>query len=198
MDMFEQMQRFLPPYLFEEDRRRLFDELSAFPSSKGFYLHPNALDDELLQGDGWFGLYVTNFYSLEQKSVSGLIISNSCDIDVKNTRDLPSNVVFAPLIPLGKYRALLESAGRTPEQIESKLSSIRAQRVSSVFYLPSDQHGPQEAIILLDQLYSHPLPAFLEADRRRLFRLGQYGFYLLLFKLSIHLSRFQEGVKRYA
>jgi hypothetical protein len=31
---------------------------------------------------------------------------------------------------------------------------------------------------------------------RRLFSLSDYGFYLFVFKLSIHLSRIREGVDR--
>jgi len=38
--------------------------------------------------------------------------------------------------------------------------------------------------------------AWDELLRNRLFTLSDYGFYLFLFKLSLHLTRIREGVSR--
>ena len=35
-----------------------------------------------------------------------------------------------------------------------------------------------------------------ELNSKRLFSLSDYGFYMLLFKLSVHFSRIQEKVNR--
>ena len=197
--IFEQVQAFLPKYLTPETRRALFEELEKFPSNVNFYLPEGVVHDELLQGDGWEGFVVIHFHSTERKNVAGMILSNSCDMAVENARALPTSILFAPLIRVDRYVERLRSAGRSDDQIEDLLGNIRSQTVTSIVYLPSGPYGPPESIILLDDIHSHPTDHFLGVkERKRLFRLNQYGFYILLIKLSIHFSRFQEGVKRSA
>jgi hypothetical protein len=195
-DIFEQIKLFLPKYLTPSEQRELFQELKSFPDNRAFYLPPGALVEELLQGDGWKGFVAINFLTLEKKTVSGLILSNSCDIDARNERTLPTSVLFAPLIALARYRQRLIDAGKTDEQADATLRSIRVQHISNLFFLPPGPYGPEESIVLLDDIHAHPLTHFLASERTLLFRLNQYGFYILLIKLSIHFSRFQEGVKR--
>ncbi len=38
------------------------------------------------------------------KPVPGMILSNTCDIDLTNVRNFPSQVVYAPIINLAKYK----------------------------------------------------------------------------------------------
>ncbi|MGZ5601252.1 MAG: hypothetical protein ACXWFX_11735, partial [Methylobacter sp.] len=58
-------------------------------------------------------------------------------------------------------------------------------------YLESDH------IVLLDDLHTLPVKLFCEKnDREKQFTLSQAGFYLFLFKLSIHFCRFHENVLR--
>jgi hypothetical protein len=196
-EIFEQIRVFLPKYLSPGESRELFQALSSYPDIGDHYLPPGAGDEELLQGDGWKGFIVINFDTLERKAVSGVIISNSCDIDVRNPRPTSPRVLFCPIIPLARYEALLREAGVGQERIRSVLDSIRGQKVTYIFYLPSGPYGPEESIIVLDDLYSEPLPTFLNGARIRLFRLNQTAWYVLLIKLSIHFSRANEGVRRF-
>lgn len=197
-ELFEQIKLFLPKYLTPEQTRELFSELESFPNNHNFYLQNSDLKDQLLQGDGWHGFIAINFQTLERKEVSGIILSNSCDVDPDNERNLPVSVLFSPLIKLSRYEDMLSRAGQSDQQIDSVLTSIRAQKVTSVFYLPSAQFGPEEGIILLDDIHSHPLQDFISKEPSCLFTLSQYAFYIFLIKLSIHFSRFQEDVARFS
>jgi hypothetical protein len=194
-DVFETIRLFLPKYLAPQDQRALFEELRQFPYNKNFYWQ--SPPEDLLQGDGWRGLVMIDFYSLEKRAISGVIVSNSCDIDVRNPRTLDTKILFAPLIKVTKYRDLLSESGSTPEQIEDVLSSMRAQKITSIFHLPALSGVLDESFASLDDLHAHPLKDFsARTDRSRLFALNQYAFYLFLLKLSTHFSRFQEGVTR--
>lgn len=49
----------------------------------------------------------------------------------------------------------------------------------------------------LDDLHTVPLHAFERvAEKKKLFTLTLVGFYLFLFKLSVHFCRFHEEVAR--
>ena len=195
---FEQARLFLPKYLSPESQRQLFSELESFPENRGFYLAPGIVNHQLLQGDGWRGLVAIHFTTLERKAVSGVILSNSCDVDVDNNPHFPASVLFAPIVPLERVITLLRDLGKTPEQVDGIVTSIRRQTTSNIFYLPDSQFGAGENVIFMDDIHSHPLTDFMQSERSQLFRLNQYGFYILLLKLSIHFSRFNEGVARSA
>ena len=194
-ELFDQAKLYLPKYLTPSAVKELFDELRLFPDNPKFYWHGTPSAD-LLQGDGWKGLVAIDFRTLEKKTVSGVIFSNSCDIDVSNPRGREMNVLFAPLIRLSRYDRLLAESGRSPEQIADTLTSIRKQKVTYVFHLPHIPGVMEESIVLLDDIHAHPLSDFLSCERSRVFTLTQYAFYVFLLKLSIHFSRFQEGLAR--
>ena len=196
-DFFDQIKLFLPKYLTPTQTSELFSELSRFPENKSFYLFGPEWGEQLLQGDGWRGFVALNFVTGERKDVSGVIISNSCDIDPAHVRDVPVNVLFAPLIDLGRYVELLRDARKSPRQIEDVLRDIRRQRVTSIFYLPDHPTGVPEAMILFNDIHAHPLQDFGRRSKVSLFTLNQYAFYLFLIKLSIHFARFQEDVRRF-
>ncbi len=196
-DLAELARVYLPKYLTPKQKEELWAELRAFPSLSSFYLAPDA-DEHTLQGDGWRGLIVVGFETGERRPVTGLILSNSCDIAPANARALPTNVVFAPLVALDRYVERLRGAGQTAEQVTSMLDAIRRQEVTSLFYLPALPYGPPESVAYLDDVHSHPASDFFSATRTRVFRLSMPAFYVLMLKLSIHFCRFQEGVQRFA
>jgi len=196
-DIFEQIRVFLPKYLTPSETRELFGALSCYPDIGDHYLPPGAVDEELLQGDGWKGLILIKFDTLERRSVSGVVVSNSCDIDVRNPRATTRSVLFSPLISIARYTALLRGSGLDNQQVGNVLNSIRRQKVTYIFYLPPGPYGPKESIILLDDMHSQPLATFVGGTRSRLFRLNQTAWYILLIKLSIHFSRANEIVKRF-
>lgn len=195
-DLFEQVKLFLPKYLTPTQKSDLFAELSKFPDNFNFYFNPQ--DDDPLQGDGWRGLVAINFTTLEKRELSGVVLSNSCDISPANSREVDVQVLFAPLMKLSAFGEVLRGAGKDVAQVDSTLYDVRRQRLTSIFYLPALSGVVEESIILLDDVHGHPLDDFLGCDRQRLFSLNQYAFYLFLMKLSIHFCRFQEGFARLA
>lgn len=196
MESLEDFKAYLPKYLTPAEKAELFEQLKLFPQNKNFYFD-GAQEEELLQGDGWKGFVAINFCTLEKKVVSGIIFSNSCDISQKNRHDFSPRALFAPIILVSKYIQLLNQI-RPEADIANKISSIRRQETTSIFYLPPMPSGEGEAMVLLDDVHAHPLDHFMRNERSRLFRLNQFGFYVFLFKLSIHLTRFQEDVHRFA
>ena len=197
-DIFEQALLFLPKYLTPEQTRDLYTELSRFPNLTSFYLDREDLRGQLLQGDGWRGFIAISFETGDRKQVSGVIISNSCDVAPENPSNTPVRVLFAPLINLARYVEILRTSGKPDSQIENILISIRSQKVTSIFYLPSYPRAIDESLILLDDVHAQPLADFLRRERTCLFKLNQTFFYIFLIKLSIHFSRFNKGVHRFA
>jgi hypothetical protein len=196
----EDFKTYLPPYLTSQGKEDLYKRLKDFPANRQVYAeHSDVLNIESpLQGDAWKGFIAINFHTLEKKGVSGIILSNSCDISPENVRDLPVNVLFAPLLNLHHYAELLkQKAGRQQQDVDSILDSIRNQKTTSIFHLPPLPGANDEHMVLLDDIRSEPLAAFFATERSRLFRLNMYGFYLLLFKMSLHLMRVQEGIDRH-
>jgi hypothetical protein len=198
-DIFEQIRLFLPKYLSAKQQRELFSELAKFPDNFDFYLFREDLQRILLQGDGWRGFVVIDFVTGARKTVSGIVLSNSCDIAIENQRDFPANILFAPLIALDNYKRRLRSVEKTDTQIDGIIGNIRKQYVTQIFYIPAWPGIIEESIILLDDIHTHPLQDFLQSNERQpIFTLSQYAFYLFLIKLSIHFSRFREGIKRFS
>jgi hypothetical protein len=173
------------------------EQLKRFPEISNFYWLRN-LPENLLQGDGWRGFVAIDFYRKQEKVVSGVILSNSCDINSDNPRYHDVKILFAPLIRLSSFARLVKTSGKTDDQIATLLDSIRKQLVSFIFYLPEIPSVVEESIVLLDDVHAHPLKDFLNRDRTRLFTLSNYAFYLFILKLSVHLCRFQEGLSRSA
>lgn len=191
----ENIKDHIPYYLAQEAKEGLVKALRDFPEKMNYYTttHP----DELLQGDGWNSLDIINVETAERKSIKGIILSNSCDISTENIRDIPARIVFAPIIPLSNYENLLAQRGVDPNKVSSKISSIKKQQVTSLFYLPKGGYLESDHIAVLDDLHTLPVQRFCEkTDRRKQFTLSQVGFYLFLFKLSIHFCRFHENVFR--
>ena len=196
-ELFEQIRTFLPKYLTPEEKEDLFEELKRFPDNTSFYFDREDLRNELLQGDGWRRFIATDFMTGNRKVVSGVILSNSCDIDTANVKAIPRNILFAPMIKLGNYVQRLRAEGRTQDQIVGMISTIRRQRVANIFYLPACPAITEESFILMDDIHAHPLSDFLTTDRSPIFKLNQFFFYYFIIKLSIHFCRLQEDVHRF-
>ena len=195
---FEDVGLFLPKYLSPSQQQSLFDEIKRFPAKVSYYTPPSAIGvEDMLQGDGWRGLIAIDFDTLEKKPVSGIIISNSCDIVAENAHDHSPNVLFAPIVKLDSFLNLLRDAGKSAQDVNAKADVIRKQAISSLFYLPKYEGVMEDSIVVLDDIHRHPLQHFLASTRIRLFRLTQFAFYLFVIKLSIHLHRLNEGVARY-
>ena len=185
----------IPYYLTQDAKDGLIRALRDFPHDTNYY--SDLYKDRVLQGDAWTALGLINYEGGTRKEVKGVVLSNSCDIAPENKRDTPARIVFSPIIKLHAYGALLTRAGIPAAVIENKFQSIREQKVTTLFYLPPGCGLDEEYIALLDDVHTMPLSKFLENDRRvQIFTLSQVGFYLFLFKLSVHFCRFHEALAR--
>jgi len=195
--IFAAAEQYLPKYLTPTERADLFEELRKFPKyTKPFFLDATKFIDEILQGDGWRGLSAINFFTLKKKPIPGLILSNSCDISPDNKRVRGPSILFCPLIRLADYKQHLLSRGQTEEAISSLFEIIKIQEKTDVFYLPENKGIMDESIVFLDDIHAHPMEDFQESEKHKMHTLSQHAFYVFLIKLSIHFSRFQEGVHR--
>lgn len=152
--------------------------------------------DDILQGDGWRGFVVIDFETSERKTISGVVVSNSCDVDPKNQADSPRKILFAPIVQLQRLQGVLQEAGRTAEQVADKFSAIRKQHITTMFYLPDLPGVIPESVALFDDCHQQPLNRFLSGARSKSFTLSQSAFWIFLIKLSIHFTRLNEGVNR--
>ena len=186
----------LPYYLTQEMKAGIVEELKKFPSGMQYFLTRQYLT-EMLQGDGWTRLHLRNFANGDKIFVNGVILSNTCDVTPENVRDLPVNIVFAPLIALDAYIRRLEMAGVPKPNIDDKVASIRQQRITNLFYVPAGGGLDADHIVLLDDIHTMPAKVYEEEKGKgKIFTLSQSGFYLFILKLSIHFCRFHENLAR--
>lgn len=196
----EAIRQHIPYYLTASPNEKvLLGQLKelAEGASKGYFIPPgnDGHTEDMLQGDGWGRFELYSFGSRNIKSVRGIILSNSCDISKENSRVLPVNVTFAPIIKLSRMIARLKEHGLDENKINSRVLGIREQRISNIFYLPSDGILDEDYIALLDDIHSMPINLH-KTSERKLFTLSMAGFYIFLFKISVHFCRIQENIDR--
>lgn len=197
----ESLEKQIPYYLTAADKQVLVSELSAIASggTADYFLSAahDTFKEVMLQGDGWSGFQLFLFNTGERRSVRGLVLSNSCDVDLANPRALPSRVIFAPLVKLANFQNLLEDSGIDRLRVKEKINSIKAQRTNNVFYLPAGGPLEEDYIVRFDEVNSMPVAAHVEdLSRQKLFTLSNTDFYMLVLKLSVHFCRLQEQVNR--
>ncbi|MEQ4450957.1 hypothetical protein ABNT06_05910 [Kosakonia sacchari] len=188
----------IPYYLTQPQKEGLVKALEDFPENTNYYLsnYPLDLKNAALQGDVFNGL--TIYGPRGTKKIKGIVLSNSCDIDTQNKRDFPMRAVFAPLVNLASMVEKLQQAQIPQKAIDAKLDAIKKQLVTNIVYLPACEHIP-ESIIFLDDMHQIPTEELRKSleEEEKILTLSQVGFYILLFKLSIHFCRFHENVARY-
>jgi hypothetical protein len=197
-EWFEEFRTYLPRYLSTDATVSLFAELKRFPDNINSRLYTTRLKDEetLFQGDGLADIWVSDLPDRKIDKTRVMVLSNSCDVAPENKRLMGPRLIYCPIISFPKYEQLVRERGTL--STEQHLSDIRRQAVSSLFYLPSNQALGEEAIALLDRINNCNLQSLnvIELTQTRLFTLSDYGFYLFLFKLSIHLTRIRENLQR--
>ena len=205
MISFGEIQKYLPQYLSATSQHSLFEELKRFPDNIDQRLYTSyAIENETIyQGDGINGLMVINFPSYEIREMPVMVLSNSCDINPLNVRLFPSRIVYAPIFDLEKYRLMLieefvETDKIELENINNHIKDIKQQRITNIIYLPKGFGLKNDSIVFLDRLNNYPVEGIGVEDikKKRLFVLSNYGFYLLLIKLSIHFTRVREDIDR--
>jgi hypothetical protein len=192
---------YLPKFLSAESDKELFDSLKDFPGNIDSRIYTNYLSDSniIYQGDGINNMLFINLPDREIKPVPSMIFSNTCDIDLANTRNFPSQMVYAPIINLTKYKEVLyTNAQKSKAQIDAHINSIKNQEITQIFYLPKVDGKLEDSLVFFDRVCNCSNKSI---DRegikeRRLFTLSDYGSYLFLLKLSIHFTRIQDKVER--
>ena len=204
---FEDVKKYLPQYLSDFANENLFSELKNFPENLDIRLYTNFLKEteSLYQGDGIRGLPHAELPSPDIKKVYGMILSNTCDLDQSNARLSPTKLVHAPIINLNKYHKMLvknfvDTKLKPQKHIDQHISSIKNQYISHIFYLPKGSGLLEDSLIFFARVSSLPSNYIVQNEivEKRLFTLSDFGFYLFLFKLSVHFTRVRENVSRNA
>lgn len=137
--MIEDIKRYLPKFLSATSNKELFAGLKEFPANidSRFYTQHLNNTEFIYQGDALKNMLVINLPDTTVKPVTSIILSNTCDIDLQNKRNFPSQIVYAPIFNLAKYRNILyDKAEKTHEQIDAHITSIKKQEITQIFYLP--------------------------------------------------------------
>lgn len=191
------LELFLPKYLTETAHRGLVKSLSQFPGNidKRLFLSGFHAPDGLLQGDGISAsspLSVCHWPFAAPFNAPCILLSNSCDMEIGNIHKNPAYLLFAPIFNLKK---LLERRG---DKDDNFATDLRRQYITQYFYLPPSRNLRYEGFVCFDQVCAAPLTHDLSSQLRdeRIFSFSQYGFYLFLFKLSVHFTRMGEGIDR--
>ena len=197
---FEDIKIFLPKYLSPNSEKNLFKGLKDFPENMDDRLYTSSRkeDDIIFQGDGFKELLVINFPAPDTKKAPSMILSNTCDINPENKRFAESNVCYAPIFKVKKYKKQLIEKGEEFEKVNNHIDAIMRQSISEIFYLPKNNMLEEDSFVFFSKIISSPTKYMPKKDLKsvRIFTLSDYGLYLFLFKLSIHFTRIQEGVDR--
>jgi hypothetical protein len=198
----------LPPYLHEIAKGRIRNALSQFTLEgdidySEFY---NTSDhDFLMQADMLNSvkgvLWDEKSGEVESGYHPAMLISNSCDVTVDNTRLLnQKDALFAPIIPLNVYVDDCIKEGFTKEQINGFLNALRKQEYTNLFYLPPNPINQREYFVRLDRIYWLPISQFKNTMENlkdsKFLSLSHWAWYLFLVKLSLHTCRVPETIER--
>jgi len=198
MTSFEDIKKYLPQYLSDSDAKQLFLALKDFPNNidERFYSNYSLDDNILYQGDCLKDIPTFNLPDIRTKLSQSMAISNTCDIDLNNKRLWNTRILFSQIILLEKLeKALYQKFSE--DRISNYISSLKKQQITNAFYLPKSKNL-DEAIVFFDYTNSFDIN-FVDRESlkvKRLVSLSNYGFYILLLKLSIHFTRIQEKVQR--
>ena len=201
MTLEDEIRIYLPKYLSADNYDILIKELEDFPNNIDGRMYTSIAEDTLLcQGDVIKDMPYAEIDHLDSGVINKncIVLSNTCDVDLNNKRLFHSRIMYAPLIELSKYKSVLLKRGTaTEQQINDHIKSIKEQRVSQILYLP-ESITFRESIVFLDRVLNIDCRAIdrMALKQSRLISLSDYGFYMLLFKISVHFSRLQEKVER--
>lgn len=202
---FSEIEKYLPQYLSTDASENLFSELDNFPENIDDRIYTDYLRDNetIYQGDGLSEMMCINLPDTIVGNVPSMVLSNSCDVDTDNERLMESRIVYATIFQLEKYKNLLidkfvKTGIKTEESISSHIERIKKQYISHIFYLPAGGKLENDSIVLFDRINNITNSSLDRSaiPEKRLFTLSDYGFYLFLYKLSIHFTRIRERVSR--
>lgn len=195
---------YLPKFLSVESERELFSFLADFPKNIDSRMYTTYLaeEKEVFQGDGLEKMLVVNLPEPKVDYFPSMVFSNTCDISLDNKRLFPSQIMYAPIFNLQKYKNTLlfgfENDNHRLQRIESHIQAVRKQKITQLFYLPNSDTGLPESVVFLDRINSCPnkLVDRTKLTTERMFTLSNFGAMLFVLKLSIHFTRIQDKVDR--
>ena len=203
MNLSDDIKQFLPKYLSPESSQKLFAELEQFPGNINDSLYSYSLieDQDVFQGDGIRNLPIVNLPVPGIKEGPVMVLSNTCDTSVENerTRIYKPRLIYCPIIKLSGYIEFLKTdQGLKEEQIATQIQAIKRQEISTFFFLPEGAGLPEDCLAMLDRANNCQFAHLKQVNIKeaRLFSLSNFGFYLFIFKLSIHLTRIREAIDR--
>lgn len=199
MSHFEDFKQYLPKYLSLEAQSNLFNDLKDFPENlKRLYTGMLASKSDVFQGDGLKEVLIVNLPDTTVGKGPAIIISNTCDTSFSNARPLSPKIAYCPLVKLSNYITQLRRNSIPEERINTHVDDIRKQWITNIFFLPKSGSLPEDYVALLNSINSCDV-RYLSAESvpsLRLFSLINYGFYVFLFKLAVHLTRIRESEDR--
>lgn len=194
----EEMQIFLPSYLNEDSKSKLYEELGKF-SADGFWIPygvGSVYPAKLLQGDALDGLSFISFPDPRVKKGLALVLSNSCDLDTDNERKIPYSIVYCPLIEKQKFEKFVEKVYEKGSK--DFLEKAKQQSISNIIYFPERGTSSCGYYALLDRIchQSRDSVSDQQVSDNKVFTLSNVGFYLFLIKISMHFTRIHEKIDR--
>jgi hypothetical protein len=201
----EKIEAHFPKELSEQKKGRLREGLKQFTSTNSnskiytdFYLferHNYFLQGDLIN-DLRYPIWNSENKNYEKVYFNVIIISNSCDIDEANQRDVPKKVLIAKLFELSDFKeGLIQNHVENTENI---IRNLKSQEYSNLMYFPPI--NGIEYVAFLDELswITNDELNLLKNDiqENRIASLDLFGYYLFMFKLSYHLCRLPEEADR--
>jgi len=112
--------------------------------------------------------------------------------------------VVAPLAPLNEflndYQQLSEN---NEEQLKQFVLGLKRQEITNILYLPPNEHNGIDYIVRLDKISWIPrnelrkiFESLASAHTQRFISLSDWGYYLLITKLTSHFCRVPEEAER--
>ena len=200
MDDLTALELALPKYLSEDKIENLFNQLRDFPNNMG-NVYSSYPPDFWMQGDGFKNIDFTYYFNgkYELTTCDSMLISNTCDASTDNTREFYTpQLLFAPIFDLNTYRQALLTKFDIAK-VNTHIDAIKKQKITSFFYIPP-QHNTEDKFARFDCAFSISLYEISKIKdkmlKNRLFSFSNYGFYVLLFKISIHFTRVLERIDR--
>lgn len=201
MNLIEEIKLYLPKWLSADTEKEFYKCITQFPKEvdhKNFYTEELIDDENLFQGDGIRDLLYINLPSERIDKVSGVVLSNTCDISLSNERKFfAPRIVYSPIINMKRYRASLLKR-LSQDEVDGHVLSVRSQRITQIFYLPGREGVLEESLVFFDRVCSCKNSDIQRKGlkNQRLFTLSDFGAYFFLMKLSMHFSRIQDKVQR--
>ena len=97
---FDEIKKFLPQYLSDDNKHSLFSELESFPKNIDQRLYSSGYeikDNIIYQGDGLSDIPIFLLPSPESKKSNCLVISNTCDVVFPLPSLLSSRIIITKI-----------------------------------------------------------------------------------------------------